>query len=118
MQLLARARIDFSMDWPELARCTPRYFEALVKRIRLNIERADRSRDFMLAQIAAEVANCYGYPRYKEWRKPTDFLPRWQLSEDRKMSDGRSRRKPRMTKAKKMALAAQFRETFMRFVAK
>lgn len=87
---------------------------------RINIEWADRSRDYMLSQIAAEIANSHGYPRYKEWRKPTDFLPRWQLRKDQRqeLEDEKPRRKPRMTKAKKMALAVQFRETFMRFVAK
>jgi hypothetical protein len=88
----------------------------LAKRHKLNAERSDRSRDYMLSQIAAEVANSSGFPRYKDWRKPREFLPYWQLEAEEKSERGVSARKPRMTKARKQALADQFRSTFMHFV--
>jgi hypothetical protein len=103
------------MGRDEFMDLTPRFFDGLVRQHREMREREERGRDFMLSQLIAMVANT-GFARYKEVRKPNEFLPHWQRTE-RSGKRGRER-KPRMTKGKHAALAAEMRATFMHFVVK
>jgi hypothetical protein len=84
MQLLAFARIHLGMQRSEFMKISPRYFEELVEQYRLSRERNERGRDFMLSQIAAEIANSHSMPRYEAWRQPVEFLPTWQKKDERK----------------------------------
>ena len=89
----------------ELLCYTPRYFEALMRQYRLNIERADCSRDYMLSQLIAMVGNT-GFRSFVEPRKPLEFLPGWQRE---RYGEPGLQRKRRVTKKKKMEVANKLR---------
>jgi hypothetical protein len=116
--MLSFARVRLNMGRSEFMEITPRYFHALCKQL----ERLDRQRDatleVMLGQLLAMVGNI-GYAGLEKPLQPQDFMPSQALAgRSAKLEDEKWRRKPRMTKARKIALAAQFREAFMYFVEK
>jgi hypothetical protein len=108
------------MSLEEMRRHTPRQLFAMIDRL----EVIDRPKggivELMLAQVIAMIGNT-GFREFKEPLQPKDFMPSMrtkQAAEACGQNHGRSPRKPRMTKKKKIALAAQLRDTFMHFVAK
>ena len=114
--MLSFARVQLNMGRGEFMQITPRYFQALCKQV----ERLDRPRnttlEIMVGQLLAMVGNI-GYSGLEKPMRPHDFMPsEWVKKATR--SKGKPPRKPRMTKKKQIALAAQLREAFMHFVAK
>lgn len=74
IELLTYARVNVGLSKDEFLDLTPRYFDALVNEHRRCIERSERGRDYMLAQIVAGQYNL-GHLRFEEWRQPREFMP-------------------------------------------
>lgn len=114
--MLAFARVQLNMGREEFMQITPRYFQALCKQV----EHLDRPRnttlEIMVGQLLAMVGNI-GYSGLEKPMRAQDFMPS-EWAKKAAAANAKAVRKPRMTKKRQIALAAQFRETFMHFVAK
>ena len=106
------------MSLEELRSITIRQFFLMVERLKDLDRPRDSTLEGMLGQLLAMVGNI-GYTGLAKPLQAEDFMPSvWAKKASRELNHGKPPRKPRMTKAKKIALAAQFREAFMHFVAK
>jgi hypothetical protein len=106
------------MGLEEMRRHTPRQLFAMIDRLEVLDQPKGGMIELMLAQVISMIGNT-GFREFEKPVQPKDFMPSLLSKKLSAVSeDGKPRRKPRMTKARKAALAAQFRQTFMHFVAK
>jgi hypothetical protein len=108
------------MSLEEMRRHTPRQLFAMIDRLEVIDRPKGGMVEIMLAQVIAMIGNT-SFREFKEPLQPKDFMPSiWakKAAATGGVNQGKSPRKPRMTKKKQMTLAAQFRDTFMHFVAK
>ena len=78
------------MDLEQFLEITPRYFHALMERLRAKEERAQEMTEIMGAQIVAMVRQC-GFVQFKEPAAAREFMP----SEWRKKREQPVRRRGR-----------------------
>lgn len=105
------------MGLEEMRRHTPRQLFAMIDRVEVIDRPKGGVMEIMLAQVIAMIGNT-GFREFKDPLQPKDFMPSIWKKKAAHQHNGKAPRKTRMTKKRQAALAAQMRDTFMRFVGK